>query len=675
MIVGTAGHIDHGKTALVRALTGVDADRLKEEKARGITIDLGFAYMPGPEDGAIGFVDVPGHERLVHNMLAGATGIDFAMLVVAADDGVMPQTREHLAILDLLGLRRGLVALTKSDLVGAERLAAVRAGIAGALAGSGLEGADVLAVSSATGAGIEALRARLLSEAATIGKAVDAPFRLAVDRSFTLQGTGTVVTGTVLSGTVAPGDQLIVSPSGRTVRVRGLHAQNRKAELGVAGDRCALNLAGEGVTKDAISRGDIVLAPWLHAPAERIDAALRLLPDARPVTNWLPIHLHHHTAEVPAHILPLAGRVIAPGESGPVQLVLGRPIAALAGDRFVIRDAGGQRTLGGGRLLDLRAPTRRRRSPARLAQLDAMAIADPETALVALLARAPWQLDPDAFARDRGIAPAARAALLEGIGAVRIDGKGGAVVLAGATADRLERDIVATLADHHAASPDLAGMGMERLRAGLDPRLPAAAFAGMVQAMARRGEVAFDGAWLRLPGHEVRLAEGDAILWEEAEPLLGGDARFRPPRVRDLASTLDLPEAEVRRLLKVLTRMGRLHEVAQDHFFRRDTVGEMAGIAADLDARQGLFSAADFRDRLDNGRKVAIQILEFFDRHGLTLRRGDLRRVNGRRLDLFPRDAAPAPEGEEPGQPHPECATASDTRDAHPLPRRSRSNA
>ena len=290
MIIGTAGHIDHGKTALVHALTGIDTDRLKEEKARGITIDLGFAYLPAPDGRVLGFVDVPGHEKFVHNMLAGAGGIDFVLLVVAADDGVMPQTREHLAIVDLLGVGRGIVALTKVDLVSIERREAVTAEIAQTLDDTGLAGADVLPVSIVSGEGIDSLRDRLFAEAqAVAGSAANGRFRLAVDRSFTLTGVGTVVTGTVLSGTVGVGDHVTISPSGLAARVRSIHAQNRPTDRGQAGERCALNLAGDGVAKDAIRRGDVVLDPELHAPTERIDAALRVLPsEPKPITQWMP---------------------------------------------------------------------------------------------------------------------------------------------------------------------------------------------------------------------------------------------------------------------------------------------------------------------------------------------------------------------------------------------------
>ncbi|EBV3600107.1 selenocysteine-specific translation elongation factor, partial [Salmonella enterica subsp. enterica serovar Virchow] len=332
MIVGTAGHIDHGKTALVKALTGVDGDRLAEEKARGITIDLGFAYADLGAGAVTGFVDVPGHERLIHTMLAGAGGIDLALLVVAADDGPMPQTREHLAILSMLGLSRGAVALTKADLADETRREKTIAEIAALLAPTPLAGAPILPVSALTGEGVADLRALLVAaERETASRARDGPFRLAVDRSFTLPGIGTIVTGTALSGRVAIGDPVIVSPSGLAARVRGIHAQNMPAQDGFAGQRCALNLAGDGVTKDAIRRGDVVLAPDLHAPTDRIDATLTLLAEEpKPVTAWFPARLHSNSVEAGVRIVPLAGD-IGSGQSGLVQLVLDRPIAASVG--------------------------------------------------------------------------------------------------------------------------------------------------------------------------------------------------------------------------------------------------------------------------------------------------------------------------------------------------------
>jgi selenocysteine-specific elongation factor len=651
MIIGTAGHIDHGKTALVRALTGVDTDRLKEEKARGITIDLGFAYLPTPTDGVLGFVDVPGHEKFVHNMLAGATGIDFMLLVVAADDGPMPQTVEHLAIIDLLGVERGLVALTKADLADQARRGEVETAIRQLLAPTRLADAEIVPASVITGEGIDVLRARLFAAADAFERvADDRRFRLAIDRSFTLAGAGTVVTGTVLSGSVAVGDRVLVSPSGLAARVRAIHAQNRAAERGTCGERCALNLAGDGISKDAIHRGDVALDPDLHAPTERIDAVLRVLSsEAKPIGQWMPVRLHHAAAEVGARIVLLGDTPIPPGGEAYVQLVLERPIAAVAGDRFVVRDTSAQRTIGGGRFLDLRAPARKRRTPQRMAQLDAHALETPERTLERLLDVAPFYVDLSAFARDRALIAAATDRIATELSLIRIAAARSVIALAPAGWMRLKREALAALAAFHAGNPDLPGMGLEWLRLQLEPRLPAPAFIAALQTLARAKEVALDGAWVRLPGHEVRLTDGEEWLWHKVQPLIAGGERFRPPRVRDIGAILGASEIEVRQMLKLLGRLGKVDEVAHDHFFLRGTVGEMVDIAVDLATQEpnGQFTAAQFRDRLDNGRKVAIQILEFFDRHGVTLRRGDLRRINKHRLDLFRRpsqeQAAPEP--------------------------------
>ncbi len=638
MIVGTAGHIDHGKTSLVRALTGVDTDRLKEEKARGISIDLGFAYLPAPDGSITGFVDVPGHEAFVHNMLAGATGIDAALLVVAADDGVMPQTREHLSIVDLLGVRTGIVALTKADLADAARIETVTGDIRALLAGTGLSGAAIVPVSTVTGEGIDALRARLFDLSRAIARRrEDGRFRLAVDRSFTLQGTGTVVTGTVLSGTVSVGERVQISPSGLMARVRSIHAQNEPCPRGRAGERCALNLAGDGISKEAIHRGDVVLDPTLHAPADRIDVRIRLLAsEAKPLTQWMPVRLHHAASDVAARIV-LLGEPVAPGGEGYVQLVLDKPVAAAAGDRFVLRDTTAQRTIGGGVFIDLRAPARKRRTPERLAQIEALALADADKALAGFLACPPHYADLAAFARDRALGEKEIDAIAARLDLLRIDTAEGPLALMPATWLALKRAMLAALESFHAANPDLPGMGVERLRLLLRPRLPAPGFISFLQGLARRNEIALEGAWVRLPSHEVRLSPSDEKTWARLRPLIAGAERFRPPRVRDIAGQFGIAESEVRRLFKLLGRMGLVDEVAHDHFFLRETVNEMVDIASDIAARapKGEFTAAQLRDRLDNGRKVAIQILEFFDRHGVTLRRGDLRRMNRHRLDLF----------------------------------------
>ncbi len=639
MIVGTAGHIDHGKTALVGALTGVDTDRLKEEKARGISIDLGFAYLAAPSGAVIGFVDVPGHERFIRNMLAGAAGIDFVMLVVAADDGIMPQTREHLAIVDLLGVTEGLVVLTKQDRVSSGRLAELAAEVADLLAGTGLAGAETVAVSNVTGAGIEALRERLYAAAAACRpRDAAASFRLAIDRSFSLAGAGTIVTGTVLSGRVAVGDRVLVSPAGHAARVRSIHAQSQPRESGCVGERAALNLVGESIGKETIRRGDMVLEPWLHSPASRIDARLRLLAsETRKLARWLPVRLYHAAAEVPAAVVSLDDAPLLPGDSGWVQLVLERPIAAASGDRFILREANASRTIGGGRLIDLRAPARRRRAPERLAALAALAAADPAEALARAVVQPPFHVELLSFARDRALPMAAIESIVKRLGLILLSADGARFALAAACRDGLRQEIVRALATFHAENPDWQGMAREQLRCQLGPRWPAPVFAALLEQLAASRALAIDGAWVRLPTHLAQFSTAQASLWQRVQPMLDGGTRFRPPRVRDIAGALQVPDAEVRRLLKVASRMGEADEVTTDHFFLRRTMAEIVAIAGEVaSAAPGhAFAAAALRDRLGNGRKVAIQLLEFLDRHRVTLRRADLRRIDAARRDLF----------------------------------------
>ena len=680
MIVGTAGHIDHGKTSLVKALTGVDADRLKEEKARGITIELGFAYLPQPDGSVIGFVDVPGHERFVHTMLAGAHGLDLLMLVVAADDGVMPQTREHLEIVSLLGIPRGVVALTKVDAVPPERIAAVSGEIEALLAGTALAGSPIFPVSNLTGEGVPALLAFLQERhAATRPRGHGSLFRLAVDRSFILTGAGVVVTGMVLDGVVAVGDAVIVSPSGLAARVRSIHAQNRRAERGVAGERCALNLAGPGISKDRLHRGDVVTAPEAHAPTQRIDASLRVAPGAaKGITQWMPARLHHATAEVGARIVLLGDHKAEPNDEARVQLVLDAPIAARALDRFILRDVSASRTLGGGRFLDLRAPERKRRTPERLALLDAMAQPDPVAALAGIVAASAAPVDLGAFARDRGVTlETARAWCVATdieewpVGSTRF---AVARQRRAAMAERL-REI---LADVHAAQPDLPGMGLERLRMATAPRVPAPLYRALLRRIAdEEGWLVLEGAWVRLSSHRIEISPGEEALWRAIEPMLAGAARFRPPRVRDIARDLGHEENEIRRLMRRFRQAATIDEVAQDHFFLRGTVAEMVRLFATLDTGDWV-SAAAFRDVLEAqgggvvGRKVAIQVLDFFDRHGVTIRRGDLRRINSHRRDLFETPGDDGRESSPVGRPDFKsgwgCETVPGGFDSHSLP-------
>jgi len=419
MIVATAGHIDHGKTLLVKTLTGVDTDRLPEEKARGISIDLGFAYWPLADGAVIGFVDVPGHERFIRNMLAGVCGIDFALLVVAADDGVMPQTVEHLHILDLLDIRRGVAVITKIDRVPPERVEKVRSEIAALLAPTRLAGIGILPVSAVTGAGIEDLKQALATAARAFAARMTGGqhFRLAIDRAFTIAGSGTVVTGTVFNGTVAAGDRLVVSPKGAPVRVRGIQMRGQTAERAQAGERCALNLTGADL--ETVARGDWVLAEAIHAPTQRMDVRVALLAsEPQPLKHWTPLHLHLATADVTARISLPGEAAIAPGASAIAQLALAKPVGALNGDRFILRDQSARRTLGGGTVLDPHARAARRASPARRAELAALERGSPEAALSELLKDETRGVDLKRFERTFNLKPERLSALYAAAGVV-----------------------------------------------------------------------------------------------------------------------------------------------------------------------------------------------------------------------------------------------------------------
>jgi len=624
MIIGTAGHVDHGKTALVRALTGIDTDRLAEEKRRGITIDLGYAYA-----GDLGFIDVPGHERFVHTMLAGASGIDTALLVVALTEGIRPQTREHLQILSLLGIDRAIVALTKADLA-PDRIPQVTAALRDLLASTPLAGSPMIPVAAPTGEGIEALHAALRAPPRAARDADGYP-RLAVDRAFTLSGAGLIVTGTLVAGRIAVEDRLVLSPAGLELRVRGLHAQNKPAEAALAGQRVALNITGPRLSKEVVQRGDWVLHPAIHAPTDRIDARIRLLAEApRALRQDTQVHLHLGAAHVMARVSLLDSDRLEVGETALVRLTLQQRIGALARDRIVLRDTAATCTIGGGVLIDPFPPRRGRRLPGRLAQLTALDTPGLVAALRGLLACPPGWTEEATLMRARNVQRDKQAALISAVPALTAGG----LILAPTAFERLRDGVTAALDAHHRAAQELPGLQAERLRQALTHRPPAAGFAGILGTLLRQGVIAQDGPWLRLPSHRVSLSPQDERLWAAARPLISAQ-RFRPPRTRDLAKVVDMPEPVVRATLKRLQRMGQLVEIAPDHFFLRETVAEMAEMAAaSLDA-DGLLTAAAFRDRLDNGRKVAIQILEFFDRAGVTVRQGDMRRVRPDRIGLF----------------------------------------
>jgi selenocysteine-specific elongation factor len=696
MILGTAGHIDHGKTTLVRALTGVDTDRLKEEKARGISIELGYAYTPVPAasgdasgDAAtrtsaaapshepsqvLGIIDVPGHERFVHTMAAGASGIDHALLVVAADDGVMPQTREHLAIVELFGIGEGTVALTKCDRVDAARIAAVKADIAALLAGTPLAGAPIfetglppLASGERPGeghravvadGGIEALRTHLFAIARRQqARRQDGLFRLAIDRVFTLAGHGTVVTGTVFGGRIAAGDTVahfgIGSGDGRAppraVRVRSLHAQNRAATTGAAGQRVALNLAG--VDKSDIARGDWIADPRLLQATRRIDVRVRLLDGAPPIAAWTPLHVHIGAAHRLAHAVPLQGDTVTAASAtashtapagARVQLVFDQPVFVVPGDRLILRNAQGTRTVGGGVVLDPQAPERRRRSAERMQWLDAMErlVADGDAR--PLLAAAPAGLTRSVLARLLGRLPAddwagpdAPAFTLGQPGARHRDAatsfqakSASSSRPAGASSYEIDSNVVAdgstppaadtparahatahaadvlwlspavwaqvrarildALERHHARAPDEPGLNSARLQRMAFPAQAAASGAApgwpaWIERLVAEGSIVRSGQWLHLPGHSVSLSDDESGMAAQLMPLLlaGGND---PPWVRDLAKAIGAREDTVRELLRKQARLGALYQVVKDLFYPAERIAELAATFAGLSA-------------------------------------------------------------------------------------------
>ncbi|MCW5611265.1 MAG: selenocysteine-specific translation elongation factor [Rubrivivax sp.] len=633
MIVGTAGHIDHGKSTLVRALTGVDTDRLPEEKQRGISIELGYAFMDLPDAGGrIAFVDVPGHERLVHTMIAGATGMDAALLLVAADDGPMPQTREHLAVLSLLGVARGAVVVTKADRADAARVQAVVAGAQALLAGSALAGAPVFVVSATSGQGLDALRAWLGEQARheAVAPAGGAAFRLAVDRAFTLAGVGTVVTGTVHAGHVAAGDELRLVPGDATVRVRSLHAQNQAVAQARAGQRCALALAG--VAKEAVERGQWLVAPAAALATDRLDATLTLWHgEAKALRSGTPVTVHLGADAVPGTVAVLDRELLAPGETARVQLVLRRRIGAWHGDRVVLRDASATRTVAGGRVLDPCAPVRYRRTPQRLAELDALALAAPDERIAALVAAAPQGVDLQrlAAAQGRAVAPVADALT------------GGGWALGAAQTVQARSAVLAALAAFHAAHPDELGPDAARLRRLALPRLPDALYRALLAALIADGAVALRGAFVHLPAHGVRLSASEERIAQKAAPKLAA-AGFEGAWARDLARDCGESEPLMRTTLSRLAQRGELHQVVKDLFYPPATMATLAGIVRRVAAgRGGEVTAAAFRDATALGRKRAIQILEHFDRIGLLRRVGDVHRLRSdSTLFLDEREAA-----------------------------------
>jgi len=626
VIVGTAGHIDHGKTALLQALTGQAGDRRREERERGMTIDLGYLYAALEPGAALtGFIDVPGHERFTHNMLAGAQGIDLVLLVVAADDGVMPQTREHLAIVELLGIARAIVAITKCDRVEPARVETVREQVRTLLGPGPYAAAPLIALSSVTGHGVDTLRQALLEAQREVQqRSQTGGFRLSIDRAFSVPGAGIVVTGTAVSGVVAVGDTLRLGPLDKTVRVRGLHAQNQPADLAMAGQRVALNLSGERLALEQMHRGQWLTAEWLYAPTQRLDIDFQLLPgEPRAFEHFQPVHVHIGTQDVTGRVALLEGSSLVPGERMFAQILLNSPVQAVTGDPLILRDHSAQRTVGGGRVLDPFAPSRHRRSPERLAQLQALTASHRlDDVLPMLLANSETGLDPQTLERQFN-QPRANWSLPADV--LLIETRQTPVLFSSLRWQTLQDEVLQHLARFHQLEPDQMGPDRDRLRRFTGSALDRSTFLSLLDHLLSDGTIAASGPWLHLPEHQVRLSEADEALWQQLQPQFDA-AGFDPPWVRDLGHD----EIAVRLLLRKMARLGLVHQVVRDLFYTDATIHRLAAMLLQLASDNPVIQVSAFRDAVGLGRKRSIQILEYFDRLGLTRRFGDRRQI---RLD------------------------------------------
>ncbi|WP_318362565.1 selenocysteine-specific translation elongation factor [Enterobacter sp.] len=601
MIIATAGHVDHGKTTLLEAITGVNADRLPEEKKRGMTIDLGYAYWPQADGRVPGFIDVPGHEKFLANMLAGVGGIDHALLVVACDDGVMAQTREHLAILQLTGQTTLTVALTKADRVDEARIAAVQDEVRDTLREYGFTSAAIFITAAIAQRGIDELREHLL-RLPEREHVQHQRFRLAIDRAFNVKGAGLVVTGTALSGEVRTGDILWLTGINKPMRVRGLHAQNQPVDHAMAGQRIALNISGDA-EKGSITRGDWLLSEAPSEPSSRVIVALQ---SHTPLTQWQPLHIHHAASHITGRVSLLTDDL--------AELVLDSPLWLADNDRLVLRDISARTTLAGARVVMLDPPRRGKRKTAYLDWLATLAaVQDDASALAAHLTRGAVSLSRFGWARQLS---------RSGIDALtRNDGliQSGDSVLSAAVAAGWQRKLLDTLATYHEQHKDEPGPGRERLRRMALPMEDDALVLTLIERMRESGDIASHHGWLHLPEHKAGFTEEQAAIWQRAAPLFAEE----PWWVRDLARETGTDEQLMRSVLRQAAQQGLITAIVKDRYYRNDRIVAFASMIRELDQARGSTCAADFRDRLNVGRKLAIQILEYFDRIGFTRRRGN----------------------------------------------------
>lgn len=620
VILGTAGHIDHGKSALVKALTGIDPDRLKEEKERGITIDLGFADLNYPDGITVGIVDVPGHEKLVKNMLAGAGGIDIVVLVIAADEGIMPQSREHLYICELLKIKSGIIAVTKVDLVDNEWLELIIGEVKEFVSGTFLKDAAIIPVSSKTMFNIDLLKEEIRNVALRVEpKPVRGLFRLPVDRVFTLKGFGTIVTGTALSGSISQGDTVEILPGNIKSRVRGLHSHGKPLQTAYAGQRVAINL--QGVEKEELKRGDSVVAPERFTVTKMIDAKVELLSGAPTIKSNSLLHFHLGTLETVARIILYGRDELGAGESCYCQFRLKEPTVAMSGDRYIIRRFSPVETIGGGEVLDV-SPLRRKRKEGF------------EDLLIF-----------DKGSLDEKINMKVQKSGLQGISATAIEGwirsetpaiensirmlkEKGLLISVDNTLvhksafDTFKEKVFCAINNFHMKNPLKAGIPKEELRARLniEPRL----FSGMLQLLGK--DIVMDKELVRLSNFSVVLSQADEISKKKIlEAIENG--RFQPPTKDTLAESLKLDQKQVSDILRLLTKEGSLIRINDSLYLTSSVYNKMIGDLKDFFSRKSEMTVAEFRDLLGTTRKYAVSFLEYLDSNKITLRVGDVRKL------------------------------------------------
>jgi selenocysteine-specific elongation factor len=626
IIVGTAGHIDHGKTSLVKALTGIDADRLEEEKRRGITIDIGFAHMElqsGGDTYRLGFVDVPGHERFVRNMLAGIGGIDLVLLEVAADEGIMPQTREHFDICRLLSIQRGITVLTKADLVDKETLDVVRMEVEEFVRGSFLDSSrsPIIAVSSTSGEGLPELRQAMAAVAAEVqAKTTDAPFRLPIDRVFTMKGFGTVITGTLVSGSVAKEDEVEVFPSGSRARVRSIQVHDQPVDLAVAGQRTALNLAG--VEKNQLSRGMTLASPGLFRTTREVDVELSLLKSARTLKQRSRVHLHAFTSESVAEVRLLGVQELRPGQTTLATLKFAEPMLLLPGDRFIVRQFSPVVTIGGGQVIDA-LPLGRRRAPEQLEALRDLLHANGEARLLALVERRgsaglPLQEATAETGWSKEKVRNTAGALIE---QKKLEAAGDLLVSARsmqAAGAAMQQEVVR----FHKANPLTTGISREQLRERL--KLPQAVFEAALQQMAQQKALESSGEQVRLPGRSVVMNDEEAVARKKIESAFAS-AGLRVPALKDVMASLPVDKVRAQKIVTLLLREKVLIKLADDLVFHRSALESLRALIMGFKGKSNRIDVAAFKELTGVSRKYAIPLLEYLDRERVTRREGDAR--------------------------------------------------